>query len=206
MILGERIQPAPQGRPRVGLRRVCFTLWPKQDPWSLVGGGTCPAGKMPPAGPGLPALATERREPCSCPAGLALASHCTSSLPSPLTRGSWGKVDLREASRWSYLEPSLGLVTRSLELDSFGVFPCGHQLSFSKPEFAGGFSALRVRRSTVALLGDPGPGLGGQGASFLAAPAVSPWSARFPPDRVFAVTALALLGGNQSVREDWLSV
>lgn len=35
LILGERIQPAPQGRPRVGLRRVCFTLWSKQDPPSL---------------------------------------------------------------------------------------------------------------------------------------------------------------------------
>ena len=35
LILGEKIHPAPQGQPRIGLRRVCFTLRPKQDPLSL---------------------------------------------------------------------------------------------------------------------------------------------------------------------------
>lgn len=58
----------------------------------------------------------------------------------------------------------------------------------------------------MELLGDPaGARRSGKPASS-AAPAVSPCSAHFSTERVFAVDAFALLSGNQSVSEDWLSV
>lgn len=53
LILGEKNWLALQGQSRVGLLCLCFTLWPKHRTPEAGEGFTYPAGKEPPASPGL---------------------------------------------------------------------------------------------------------------------------------------------------------
>lgn len=64
----------------------------------------------------------------------AVASSCISSLPLSLILDNWKKIDIT-------IKTFLGFVSGHWNLNSFGIFPCSHQLRFLKPEFTGSFLA-----------------------------------------------------------------